>query len=298
MERQSGTAQYYPTIAADKTTGLVAAPRDPGRLFKRERNGEGSFVEVPMLESMVAFNLVEHMYGTTSTHRSPRRLPAPAQPLPQAVSHARRLPLRDALHRPALETLLHRGGRAALAEDPRFANISLRTKNIEALYEIADRIIPTPNDGSVARGVRAARDTGVEDEPPGGPAGDEHLVATGFFETIEGPGHGHAAVPGVPVQIDGPAPAGAHGAAPRRTHRKKSSHRSESRHEQRQQSSNWARASTGKTWRGPALSHPPPHDHRGRPGRLHRRDGHAGEDLHRRHADARRHLGAAGAGAA
>ena len=25
MERQSGTAQYYPTIAADKTTGLVAA---------------------------------------------------------------------------------------------------------------------------------------------------------------------------------------------------------------------------------------------------------------------------------
>src|SRR4029453_11809618 len=63
MERQSGTAQYYPTIAADKTSGLVAAHAILAALFKRERSGEGSFVEVPMLESMVAFNLGEHMSG-------------------------------------------------------------------------------------------------------------------------------------------------------------------------------------------------------------------------------------------
>src|SRR5205085_3989895 len=35
MERQSGTAQYYPTIAADKTTGLVAAHAILAALFKR-----------------------------------------------------------------------------------------------------------------------------------------------------------------------------------------------------------------------------------------------------------------------
>src|SRR5205085_2911255 len=63
MERQSGQPQYYPTIAADKTTGLVAAHAILAALFKRERSGEGSYVEVPMLESMVAFNLVEHFYG-------------------------------------------------------------------------------------------------------------------------------------------------------------------------------------------------------------------------------------------
>ena len=63
MERQGGTAQYYPTIAADKTTGLVAAHAILAALLKRERDGEGSVLEVPMLESMVAFNLVEHLYG-------------------------------------------------------------------------------------------------------------------------------------------------------------------------------------------------------------------------------------------
>ena len=61
MERQTGTPQYFPTIAGDKTCGLVAGQAILSALFHRERTGEGAYVEVPMFEAMVAFNLVEHV---------------------------------------------------------------------------------------------------------------------------------------------------------------------------------------------------------------------------------------------
>jgi crotonobetainyl-CoA:carnitine CoA-transferase CaiB-like acyl-CoA transferase len=204
MERQSGTAQYYPTIAADKTTGLVAAHAILAALFKRERNGEGSFVEVPMLESMVAFNLVEHMYGQ---HFDPPRT-APGYP---RLLNPYRKPFRTLdgylCAMPYTDQHWNRffieAGEPALADDPRFANISLRTKNIEALYEIADRIIPTRTTAQwlevCARlEIPASKMNRLEDLQA-----DEHLLATGFFETIEDPAMGTLRFPGVPVQIDG-----------------------------------------------------------------------------------------------
>lgn len=204
MERQSGTAQYYPTIAADKTTGLVAAHAILAALFKRERNGQGSFVEVPMLESMVAFNLVEHMYG----HHFDPPIAAPGYP---RLLNPYRKPFRtlDGYLCAMPYTNQHwkrffiEAGEPALAEDPRFADISLRTKNIEALYKIADRIIPTRTTAQwlevCARlEIPASRMNRLEDLQA-----DEHLVATGFFETIDDPAMGTLRFPGVPVQIDG-----------------------------------------------------------------------------------------------
>jgi crotonobetainyl-CoA:carnitine CoA-transferase CaiB-like acyl-CoA transferase len=204
MERQSGTAQYYPTIAADKTTGLVAAHAILAALFKRERNGEGSFVEVPMLESMVAFNLVEHMYGQhfeppLAAPGYPRLLNPYRKPFRTLDGYLCAMPYTDQ----HWKRFFIEAGEPALAEDPRFANISLRTKNIEALYEIADRIIPTRTTAQwlevCARlEIPASKMNRLEDLQA-----DEHLVATGFFETIEDPAMGTLRFPGVPVQIDG-----------------------------------------------------------------------------------------------
>jgi crotonobetainyl-CoA:carnitine CoA-transferase CaiB-like acyl-CoA transferase len=71
MQRQTGEARYLPTIAADKTCALVAAHAVLAALYQRERRGEGSYVEVPMYETMAGFNLVEHFYGM---HFTPRRV--------------------------------------------------------------------------------------------------------------------------------------------------------------------------------------------------------------------------------
>jgi crotonobetainyl-CoA:carnitine CoA-transferase CaiB-like acyl-CoA transferase len=59
----SETPRFLPSLVADKTTGLHAVYGLIAALLHRERTGEGQFVEVPMLEATLSFNLVEHLYG-------------------------------------------------------------------------------------------------------------------------------------------------------------------------------------------------------------------------------------------
>jgi len=56
---------YMPSLIADKTTGLAVANAIMAALLCRERHGIGQYVEVPMLETMTAFVLTEHMGGLT-----------------------------------------------------------------------------------------------------------------------------------------------------------------------------------------------------------------------------------------
>jgi len=56
---------FVPTLVADKTAGISVVNAVLAALFHRERAGEGQYVEVPMLETMVAFVLTEHLGGLT-----------------------------------------------------------------------------------------------------------------------------------------------------------------------------------------------------------------------------------------
>ncbi len=60
-----GVPRYLPTLVADKVTGLYAANAIMAALLQRERTGRGQFVEVPMLECLTAFVMVEHLSGAT-----------------------------------------------------------------------------------------------------------------------------------------------------------------------------------------------------------------------------------------
>jgi len=64
---------YTASLIADKTTGLVVANAVMAAMLHRERYGVGQYVEVPMLETMTAFVLAEHMGGMTFR---PARAPA------------------------------------------------------------------------------------------------------------------------------------------------------------------------------------------------------------------------------
>lgn len=59
----NGAPDYVPTLLADKTAGLLLANAVLAALFHLARTGEGQYVEVPMLESLVEFTLTEHMGG-------------------------------------------------------------------------------------------------------------------------------------------------------------------------------------------------------------------------------------------
>jgi crotonobetainyl-CoA:carnitine CoA-transferase CaiB-like acyl-CoA transferase len=56
-----GSTTYLPTILADKVSGLTIVYSVLAALLRRSKDGCGQRVEVPMFDSMLAFNLVEHL---------------------------------------------------------------------------------------------------------------------------------------------------------------------------------------------------------------------------------------------
>src|SRR6185312_5956451 len=56
---------YVPSLIADKTAGMAVVNAVLAALFHRARTGVGQYVEVPMLETLAAFVLTEHLGGLT-----------------------------------------------------------------------------------------------------------------------------------------------------------------------------------------------------------------------------------------
>ena len=54
---------FVPSLVADKLTGMAMVSAVCAALFQRTQSGEGQLVEVPMLETLAAFNTVEMMGG-------------------------------------------------------------------------------------------------------------------------------------------------------------------------------------------------------------------------------------------
>lgn len=61
--RTFGTPQFSPSVLADKVCGLVIVSAVLAALHSRAARGEGQWVDVPMADTMLAFNLVEHLGG-------------------------------------------------------------------------------------------------------------------------------------------------------------------------------------------------------------------------------------------
>lgn len=142
MHRQTGAPGYMPTIAADKTCGLIAAHAILAALFQRERTGLGQQLEVPMFESMTSYLLVEHFYGrhlqdTPGPIGYPRVLTQWRRPYQTTDGYLCMMPYTDTHWR----VFFNETGHPGYAEDARFCDISSRTRHIEILYEIAGGIV-------------------------------------------------------------------------------------------------------------------------------------------------------------
>lgn len=205
MAAQTGTVRYFPTISADKTSGLVAALSVSAALAGRARNGgKGGMVEVPMFESMVAFNLVEHLYGQhfeppRATAGYPRVLAPLRRPYQTADGYVCMMPYTDAHWR----NFFQAAGRDDLAADARFIGIAARTRHIETLYEITGELVrERRTDDWLALcetlQIPVARVNGLDEL-----VDDPHLRATGFFDQVQDPAMGTLRFPGAPVRFDG-----------------------------------------------------------------------------------------------
>ena len=133
--RISGEPGFVPAVIADKVTGLHVVEAVLAALFHRERTGVAQTIEVPMFETMVAFNLVEHYRGAVfEPPEGPfgydRLLTPHRRPYPTADGWVCLLPYNDAQYRAFFEFV----GRPELADDARFADHNSRIANVEELY--------------------------------------------------------------------------------------------------------------------------------------------------------------------
>lgn len=200
---QTGVPRYFPTIAADKTSGLYAAIGILAAIARRERTGKGGFVEIPMFESMVAFGMVEHLYGrcfepARGEAGYPRVLVEWRRPFKTADGYICMLPYTDQHWR----SFFTAAGAPELADDERFRTIAARTRNIAALYALAGAMIARRTSAEwtalCARLDIPATPVKSLDEI----IDDEHLRATGFFVTLEDPAMGRVRFPALPIRFD------------------------------------------------------------------------------------------------
>jgi CoA:oxalate CoA-transferase len=186
--------------AADVLAGTHAFGAILAALRRRDRTGQGAYLDVSMLEALVAADDVSYaaVLNGGQTQGSPR----PAMGV-YAVGD-RHLALQTggaAALWPRLQELL---GRPDLATDPRFATPDQRRRNWPALRDIIGEWIgrfSTVEDALDA--LRAARIPAAPVLTPEEVVAHPHLAARGAFPTVSHPARGTVRVTATPFQLDG-----------------------------------------------------------------------------------------------
>lgn len=145
VRRATGSPAMAPILLADKVSGLVLTYSILAALLHRERTGTGQEIEVPMVDAVRSFVLVEHGAGAMSGEpRSKRatgyqRILTPfRRPQRTADSWLAVFPYLDS----HFELLLRAGGRQDLVGDPRLTREG-RYTNSAFVYETLESLIGT-----------------------------------------------------------------------------------------------------------------------------------------------------------
>lgn len=142
-QRVTGKPALAATILADKVCGMAIAGAVTAALFHREKTGEGQHIEVPMLDFMISFTLVEHGAGAIGDPESAAgysRVLAPERG-PQRTSDGwlNILPYARADY----DRIFSAGGRQDLVGDVRTSSLAQTTQNAAFLYDALQPIIAT-----------------------------------------------------------------------------------------------------------------------------------------------------------
>ena len=207
--------RYVPFPVVDRFVGLYAAMTIASALYERTRSGRGQRIDVPMFETMASVVLGDHIGGHAfvppiGPPGYARQLSRSRRPYPTRDGYLAILPYNDQQWRRFFRSV---GKLDVFENDPRFADIGARTRNIDALYDIVADILTT-------RTTDEWLDVMAEADIPATPLygladvfEDPHLQEVGFFREQEHPTEGRVLsmrVPSewsrTPPQHDRPAP--------------------------------------------------------------------------------------------
>lgn len=182
----AGQPRYIPTIIADKISGLHAAWGIALALLHKFRTGEGQQVDVPMFETMTAFNMFEHQWGHVFR-------PPLAGMGYQPVSTASRRPYRTKDGFIALlpysdfhwRQFFKLAGEPQIMDDPRFSTFAARQKHFRDVWDEIERQAARKTSAEWLEllgndDIPFSLVNDIEDLPS-----DPHLESVGFWKRME-----------------------------------------------------------------------------------------------------------------
>lgn len=211
----TGEPRYFPTVICDKLCGYVLASSIGMALYARARTGLGQEVHVPMMETMVGFNMLEHLWAGVLDQPElglgySRMLTPHRRPYRTLDGYICLLANTDEQWRRMFRVI----DRPDLVGDPRFAEITPRSQNIDMLYGILTEAMATRKTEDWRQRLDAA-------DIPNGPVltleqiyDDPYLAETDFFHRVEHPSEGRFVTMAVPTRFSR-TPAGVRRLPPR-----------------------------------------------------------------------------------
>ncbi|MBG0855217.1 CoA transferase [Streptomyces spinoverrucosus] len=142
-DRALGEPVYLPTIIGDKVSALTIAYSVLAALLHRDRTGRGQLVEIPMTDTLIAFNLVEHLAGHTHEPEL-----GPTGFLLSMTKGHKAVRTKDGLacvmpYNPQnFRDFFTAAGRPDLAEDPRVNGDAIDGADLESLNALTDACAP------------------------------------------------------------------------------------------------------------------------------------------------------------
>ncbi|MCP5153098.1 MAG: CoA transferase [Ectothiorhodospiraceae bacterium] len=202
LQGAGGEPRYVTSAIADKITALTVVYAVSMALLHRERAGVGQRVEVPMYETLVAFNMVEHLYGRAYAPARggagyPRTLSAHRRPHRTVDGHVGVMPYSDR----QWQALFEVADRPDLAADPRFATMAARLANVDVLYAELAAMLATRTTAAWLDALDAANVPAMAVASPDALLDDPHLAATGFWSDLDGGALGTLRLPGIAVAM-------------------------------------------------------------------------------------------------
>ena len=203
QETYSDQPSYTSGATADKVTGLMLGMSILSALFNREKNGEGTELEVPMMETMVDFTLVEHLYGYNFLPPKappvyPRQSSPNRKPYKTLDGYIAVLPYSDDQWLRFFSIIKKEN----ILKDPKFCSLESRNQNIDELYKILSEELKKRNTSFWIKNLREQDIPATKVNFPKDLFEDEHLERTNFFKVQDHPTEGKLLYPSFPVEFN------------------------------------------------------------------------------------------------
>ena len=188
---REGPPQFVNAAICDKICSQVASHAIIAALFNRLKTGKGQLVEVPMYETMVGFNLVEHQAGETfepplGPAGYERSMVEYRRPFATIDGYVCALPYNTKQWQAFFGAM----GRIEMQDDVRVIDPKTRSEKIGELYELVAELVRHWKTEDLLAALEAADVPHGRVMPLGSLVDDPHIQAVGLFKSYDHPTEG------------------------------------------------------------------------------------------------------------